>query len=389
MGIRLRRTRLVKGGLRAAALGAGCLLVGASSASALVVGQAVTPGAATSCSPAQAALQTGVAAGGNPYAIPANGTLTSYSTRAFNPAGAGTKLQLVVFRPAGAGMYTVVGVSSTSIALPTSAPAADLTAATAPIPVQVGDIVGFWTDGSACALSTGAPGDAGADVVGAAPPTGTVTPTPYTAYLNSISATLAANCDLVTMNVGCWHFDEPSGTTAYDASGLGNNGTYVGGPTLGVTGVQNGGLGVDGVNDYVRVPDSASLHLGDSFLLVGSIRRTSDAKSQELFNKGANGFQVEVMNAANHDQVWLRKAGVTTIAQSTVPVPADGAYHEIKVLKNGTGPGSVQIAVDNNQGTGVTLVGPTQVIKDTTFPLTFGLVGGGPASLDEFAVYDR
>jgi hypothetical protein len=388
MGLGSGGARVFKVGLRAAVLGAaGLLLAGASGASASVIGQAVTPGAATSCGVPQGALQTAAVPGGNPFAVAVPGVLTSFATRAYNPGGPGTHLRLVVYRPAGGANYTVVGVSDKSITLPTTAPAADLTSAMTPIPVQPGDIVGFWTDGTACALATGNAGDTGAYVVSAAPPTGTVATGGYDSYVTSISATFAPLCNGLPANVGCWHFDEPSGTTAYDSSGLGNNGTYVGGPVLGAAGLYNSAVTMDGVNDYVRVPDSASLHVGDTFTLFGYIRRTSDAKSQELFNKGANGFQLSVMSAANGNQVWLRKAGVSTIAKSTIGVPADGLYHQVVAIKNGTGPGTTTILVDGTGGT--TDVAPVQQIKDTAFPLTFGLVGGGAvANFDEFAIYD-
>jgi hypothetical protein len=373
-------------GVCAAVLGAAGLLAGASGASASVVGQAVTPGVASSCGAPQAALQTGVAAGGNPYAVTGTGVLTSFATRSFNPGIPGTHLNLVVFRSTGGGNYSVVGVSDKSIALPATAPATDLTSPMTPIPVQAGDIVGFWTDGTACALGTGNVADTGAYVVSAAPPSGTVATGGYDSYVTSVSATFSPLCDALPANVGCWHFDEPSGTTAYDSSGLGNNGTYVGSPVLGAPGLINSAVTMDGVNDYVRVPDSASLDVGDTFTVLGFVRRTSDAKSQELFNKGANGMQVTLMSAANSNEVWLRKAGVSTIAKSTIGVPADGLYHQIVVIKRGTGPGTTTILVDGAGGT--TDVAPVQQIKDTAFPLTMGLVGGGAANFDAFGIWD-
>ncbi|MGC8776172.1 MAG: LamG domain-containing protein, partial [Minisyncoccia bacterium] len=52
--------------------------------------------------------------------------------------------------------------------------------------------------------------------------------------------------------VGYWSFDEGSGTTAYDMSGNGNNGTLVNGPTW-TTGKVGGALSFDGVDDYVNI----------------------------------------------------------------------------------------------------------------------------------------
>ncbi|MFZ2148270.1 MAG: LamG domain-containing protein, partial [Sedimentisphaerales bacterium] len=54
--------------------------------------------------------------------------------------------------------------------------------------------------------------------------------------------------------VGWWRFDEGSGTTAYDSSGYGRDGTLVGGATWAV-GRFGGGIELDGTSGYVSVPD--------------------------------------------------------------------------------------------------------------------------------------
>ena len=127
---------------------------------------------------------------------------------------------------------------------------------------------------------------------------------------------------------GYWRFGEASGTTAVDSSASvpKNNGTYLNGPLLGQTGALVGDANkaaslMDGVNDTVRVSDANSLDVGDSFTLEGWVKRSSSTSSQSLFNKGANGFQLMLMNAPNGNQLWLRKAGVTTIAKSTGAYP--------------------------------------------------------------------
>src|SRR4051794_8308168 len=58
--------------------------------------------------------------------------------------------------------------------------------------------------------------------------------------------------------VGAWGFDEASGTTVQDTSGTGNAGT-ISGATRTASGRFGGALTFDGVNDWVTVPDAASL----------------------------------------------------------------------------------------------------------------------------------
>ena len=116
---------------------------------------------------------------------------------------------------------------------------------------------------------------------GGSPIAGTVTTAAGTTIVNSINATTlpdgkltlsayltdtlggtgATVTDIIPMAVldaslvGHWTFDanDISGTTAYDRSGQGNNGTLTNGPTQ-TTGQVGGALNFDGVDDYGVVP---------------------------------------------------------------------------------------------------------------------------------------
>jgi DNA-binding beta-propeller fold protein YncE len=186
---------------------------------------------------------------------------------------------------------------------------------------------------------------------------------------------------------GYWRFGEPSGPTAVDSSGNGNHGTYLGLPQLQVPGAlaadPNTAVRMDGINDTVRVPDDSTLDVGNTFTAEGWIKRTATTKVHELMNKS---FQLTVMGAANGNQVFLRKPGVSTIARTTGGI-ATGAYHHIAVTKNGSGPGSVKFYIDGALAPSVD-VSAAQVIVDNNTLLTFGAAGSTPADYDEFAIYD-
>jgi len=203
-------------------------------------------------------------------------------------------------------------------------------------------------------------------------------------YNDSGQTDVPAVCEAALAAHGCWRFDEPSGTTAVDDSPFVNNGTYLGNPTLGVPGVLATALSLNSVNDWVRVADSNSLDVGDSFSLEGWIKRTSTTVSQTMFNKGNNGYQLTVMSASSGDQVYLRKANVSTIARSSVGVPADNGYHHIVATKNAS---AVKIYVDGTEST--VPVSTAQVVQNTTYSLLLGPGSAQPVAFDQFAIYDQ
>ena len=188
---------------------------------------------------------------------------------------------------------------------------------------------------------------------------------------------------------GYWRLGEASGTTLTDSSGHANNGTYLGGVTLGQAGALAGDANraarFDGIDDSGRVPDSASLDVGGAFTVEAWINRSSVSASTELFNKGAGGLQLAVLSAGSGNQVFLRKAGVSTIARSQDGVPADGRYHHVVATMDGAG--SAHIYIDAVEST--VQLGPTLTVANTAFPLTFGSAGGAPTTLDELALYGR
>jgi hypothetical protein len=92
--------------------------------------------------------------------------------------------------------------------------------------------------------------------------TATVTITATTAGATGSPKTVAVTLNVAAAAsnlVGAWGFDEPSGTTAADASGRGNAGTISGATRA--TGKSGGALSFDGVNDWVTIPDANVLDL--------------------------------------------------------------------------------------------------------------------------------
>jgi len=87
---------------------------------------------------------------------------------------------------------------------------------------------------------------------------------------------------------GIWSFDEGSGTTAYDASGYGNNGTINGASYMTDTPSNTGyALSFDGSSGRVRVPHSSSLQItGDVTMSVWTYNKRPTTQIAYIAAKG-------------------------------------------------------------------------------------------------------
>ena len=86
--------------------------------------------------------------------------------------------------------------------------------------------------------------------------------------------------------VGYWNFDEGTGSTAYDFSGNNNDGKINGASWT--TGIKRNALSFDGNNDYISVPNSASLNFHDTnkFTISLWVKRDEQSINEALISKG-------------------------------------------------------------------------------------------------------
>src|SRR5688572_19079516 len=90
------------------------------------------------------------------------------------------------------------------------------------------------------------------------------------------AATLLAICSFQAMGqglVGHWRLDEGRTRSTADSSGNGNNGTLIGsgGPSW-ITGTVSNALRFDGRDEYVNVPNSASLGITEDITIAAWIK---------------------------------------------------------------------------------------------------------------------
>lgn len=88
--------------------------------------------------------------------------------------------------------------------------------------------------------------------------------------------------------VGDWHFDENSGSIAYDNSGFGNTGTING--AAWADGKYNPALSFDGTNDYAEIADSDSFHaISNEITMEARVKVNSNKNYNSIIVKDIDG----------------------------------------------------------------------------------------------------
>jgi hypothetical protein len=197
--------------------------------------------------------------------------------------------------------------------------------------------------------------------------------------------------------VGYWPMEEGSGSSIWDASGQGNNGTL---PVSGTWVAGQRGtyaLRVDGSTQYASVPDAASLDLTSAITLAAWIK-PEQTSTQDLIKKAVNGgtdgyeLTLSAVTAPNVQKVFVRfnqvSAGDTYRVNSTTQYPADGTtWMHVAATYDGT---TIRLYVNGVQE-GALAANIT--IATNTLPLTIGGQSDGQrkykGALDEVRVYGR
>ena len=137
---------------------------------------------------------------------------------------------------------------------------------------------------------------------------------------------------------------------------------------------------LDGKDDYIRVPDSPSLHTDDSFSLELWLKRgklSTDVGTEGLFLKS---YQLYL---DGNGQIVFRKPLSRQIVRSRTRITDTAQFHHIVATKSGNN--AVHIYID---GVDVTGKSSNATINDTSGVLSIG-AGAGTfrGTVDEAAVY--
>ena len=231
-----------------------------------------------------------------------------------------------------------------------------------------------------------------------------------TIYVRDDYRTIRAAVNNATAGmISYWTFDEGGGTTAFDLIGTNHGAVY--GATR-ITGIVDGALSFDGVDDYVKIPDSNSLDISDAITIEAWVKPTFPMPALEtegiVFKRnstgtspvyGLYGVAYPAMPLPDPDplpdqlpvirfQIFSEDMGVFS-PTPTDPLPIDewshvvGTYQRntMRIYLNGMEQGSLDV-----RGSGVLEINNEDVYIGLA---SWSLTGYFNGAIDEVAIYSR
>lgn len=193
---------------------------------------------------------------------------------------------------------------------------------------------------------------------------------------------------LGTNPVAYWRVDEPSGTSAVDATGNGHTGAYYNTPTLGVAGLLAGDTDTAvtfaaASNQYMSVPDAVGLRMPGAIALWVKTTQAALAFFVSKCVPSTSGWEIQ-LNADGTVSVIVHSAGAYTPLNGSVGVH-DGNPHFIVAQVDGS---NMSLYIDgalDRSGAGVMVAGTTQI----TFGTRSGIGYSYSGTIDEPAIWNR
>jgi len=186
-----------------------------------------------------------------------------------------------------------------------------------------------------------------------------------------------------------WRMGEPAGTTISDATSNANNGTYVGGYTLGQAGAlpgdSNTAVNFDGATGQATVPSSSTLQMTKVTIELWVKKSAPSGYGMYVTkNLGPGGGWFELMNAQDGNHLEFRVTGDAGATFDSVSALNVGTWYYVVATYDGaTAKLFINGSLDSQLSVAVT---PTQ----TSDPLYLGRRADGwynNAVLDEVAIY--
>ncbi len=190
--------------------------------------------------------------------------------------------------------------------------------------------------------------------------------------------------------VGWWQFNEGSGTTTYDLSGDGNNGTLSATGVTWTTGKAGGALQFNGSTGYVNAGTNASLNLMGSFAVAAWVEPLANGPWHgTVAAKNMNsGYGLRCQNYGSSGSFYASwsSAGAWETPSTASGACQNGSWSQIVVT--GAFGSSTSIYI-NGKSSGTATIGSSPTYSSATF-----LMGGGNGYnfnglLSDVRVYNR
>jgi len=198
---------------------------------------------------------------------------------------------------------------------------------------------------------------------------------------------------------GYWSFNgqDMSGTTAYDRSGAGNNGTLTGGPTKTI-GIAGQGVDFDGSNDYISVADTNVLDGFSDLSLSGWFNRDTFTTDDTIIAKknssaiGDAGY-IAYIDATTDQLIFKISDGTNEYSLTSKTAFTASGWNFFTVSWANTGPSGSRMYINGLDNNATHNAGTWSISDDPTNALVLALGAesdaGGPfdGKLDEIRLY--
>jgi chitodextrinase len=182
--------------------------------------------------------------------------------------------------------------------------------------------------------------------------------------------------------MGYWKFDEGTGTTVADSSGNGNTGLLLNGPIW----TLDGGIGFDGMDDYINLGTSSFDLSGALTISLWINFNDSTADSQNLIQKGMDVYPFRIQKAGLNIEAAVRTTtGIHTLTTATA-LNDEEWYHVVLRYTEG----SIAIYINGQEDIRGTVTG-TLAVDSSETAIGYGLSGDNPLSgtIDEVLIYNQ
>ncbi|MDO8530270.1 MAG: LamG-like jellyroll fold domain-containing protein [bacterium] len=195
--------------------------------------------------------------------------------------------------------------------------------------------------------------------------------------------------------IGYWKFTEGNGALAFDSSGN-NNTASLYGPTW-ITGKIDQAVSFDGIDDYVSIPHSNSLNIGntnDSYSISFWYKRnTVPSVWAEILGKndglGHYPFALRILETGQIEFILYDKSSeITSVKSTPVVTNGDETWHHVIAVRD-TSKDEVIIYINGNRANYATDKNFGDMRNSDAIWIAKGDGAKDIASLDELKIYNR